>query len=516
MILGRSQETGELITLSQEARSRGVYVVGSTGTGKTTLLQSIAYQDMKAGHGLCVLDPHGDMIQWLLTHVPEERVEDVILFDPTDDDYPMGLNLLACDRDNREEVRFVISTMITTLRRLFWYSWGPRLEHVLNHAVRTTLKVPNGTLIELLLLLTSNDFRGQVIGDERGQKKGKRGYTGLLDYDQDRLLVNFWYDWFLKLGSHNQTEVTASTINKLSPFLLDPMMRNIVGQTRNAFNMRRLMDERRILLVNLAKGKMGENNSSLLGTVLVNLLLIAGLRRGSMTAKERLANPFHLIVDEYQNFASESFSVLQSEARKYGIDVVVAHQFRDQLDRENRGAALNVGNFVSFRTTGVDGPELAMQFDNTPPEPEKMYVPVTMPAQERSLPGAVRPGGVGFMRPMPQRSYSDVMMQTANELSNLPPFVARLRLIGHDEGTGKPTLFESTIDTIHPDPDKDKNAAQVYGTEVSDHVGQIRNRSRQLAMTREQAEKDIAERTNQEILPDMGVPPAFGIVDGED
>ena len=347
-ILGIDTETGNQVSIDDFARSRGIYVIGSTGTGKTTLLQSIAYQDMKAGHGVCVLDPHGDMVDWLLERVPEDRVEDVILFNPSDLEFPIGINLLECDRDDPTQVRWVISNFISALSRMFKNLWGPRLEHVLSHTLWTAMGIDGTTILELLLLLTNDKFRN------------------LHTADIDELLLKDFWSEFPQKNTNRRFDLVGSTVNKLTPFLLDQQMRNIVGQSKSSFNMRDVMDKKKILLVNLSKGELGENNSSLLGSFIINMILISALSRRDITLEERQALPFHVIVDEYQNFASDSFSVLQSEARKYAVDLVVAHQFRDQLTDEVKGAALNVGNFISFRTTGVDGQELTTQFDNTP------------------------------------------------------------------------------------------------------------------------------------------------------
>lgn len=412
-ILGKDIESGQFISIDSDARSRGIYVIGSTGTGKTTLLQSIAYQDMKAGHGVCVLDPHGDMIDWLLTRVPDERLSDVILFDPSDIDFPFGINLLECDRSDPKQVRRVVDHFVSALSRMFEYTWGPRLEHVLSHTLWTAMIIPDSTVLEVLLLLTNQAYR----------EKHKKRLS-------EPLLINFWEE-FPEKSPKQQFELVGSTVNKLTPFLLDHQMRNIVGQSRSTIDFRKLMDDQKILLINLAKGDLGENNSSLLGSFLINMILIAAMSRRNISLEERQKKPFHVIVDEYQNFASESFSTLQSEARKYAVDLVVAHQFRDQLTRENKGSALNVGNFVSFRTTGTDGIELSSQFDNTPPEPDLDWEPIRVPSEQWD--GYFERGKVDQQVPGHQRLYSDVMMQTANDLANMYPYRTQVKIIENNE-----------------------------------------------------------------------------------
>lgn len=485
-ILGFDVTTGEPVELGAEARARGVYMIGATGTGKTTLLQSIAYQDMLAGDGVCVLDPHGDMIDWLLERVPPERVDDVILFDPSDVERPFGMNLLECeDREDPIQVRWVVSTFLVTLRRLFAWSWGPRLEHVLSNTLWTAMAMPGSTIIEVLLLLIHEDTREEVRQRLR-----------------DPLLERFWDD-FAKLPARDRHELISSTVNKLTPFILDEGMRNIVGQTKSTFKLRDIMDERRILLVNLSKGDLGENNSSLLGAMLINMVLMAALSRRDQSLEQRQQAPFHVIVDEYQNFASESFSVLQSEARKYAVDLVVAHQFRDQLDDETRGAALNVGNFVSFRVTGVDGPELAMQFDNTPPQPDPVWEPHREPSSQ--FPGLYTRGQFDVQAEGPQRLYSDVAMQSANELANLVPFRARAKLIGENPKTGRLELQEYTFDT--PDPRIPELATLYYGLPDQAVAQQIRVQSCEKADPVHDVRARILNRTQGRA--DVSNPPAY-------
>ncbi len=484
---GEYDETDELVALGGAARSRGIYCIGVTGCGKTTWLQSIAYQDMKAGHGVCVLDPHGDMIDWLLERIPPEREADVILFDPADVERPFGLNLLACDREDSQQVRWVVSTLMSTFQRLFAASWGPRLEHVLNHTLYTAMTITDSTLIEVLLLLTDFEFRSK--------------HTSALD--DKPLLKTFWQTFPRTLN--DQQELVSSTVNKLTPFLLDQGMQNIIGQSKSTINIRDIMDQRKILLVNLSKGDLGENNSSLLGAVLVNLILIAALSRRSMPAAERQKRPFHLIVDEYQNFASESFSVLQSEARKYFVNIIVAHQYRDQLDLLNRGAALNVGNFVCFRVTGIDSGELARQFDNTPPPPDMRYEPIRHESPQ--TPGIFFADGRAETEvPQLRRMYTDVAAERANTLANLPPYFAWLKLIGEDTPHAKARLIltEYAIKALDP---TDEQAAAYFGTPDPARAKRIRDTSRKLALKRQDVEQQLLARTGGRAR--MTIPPEF-------
>jgi len=476
--LGHTVDENQPVNLSLDERRQGMYVIGTTGTGKSTFLKNVIYQDMlnDREHGLCVLDPHGDLIDELLALVPKERVDDVILFDPMDVERPFGLNLLACDRNDPHQVRWVVSTIMGTLRRLYSYSWGPRLEHVLLHTLLTAMLLPDATFLELTLLLSNEKYRDKIVQEVK-----------------DPIIKEFW-DSFPR-SERLAYELTSSTLNKLSPFIVDQSMRNIIGQPKNTIDLPKIMDEGKILFVNLSKGDLGEENSSLLGSVLVNLVLIAALQRRRIPVQER--RPFHLYVDEFQNFATESFAILQSEARKYAVDVVVVHQYRDQLDDLSKGSTLNVGNLVVFRTTGLDGHDLASQFDNTPPPPDKIMEPTYRPHtvteggeqlyyQPKSTTGI---GNLYHEVERLRRTYSDMEGERANQLSILPNYEARCRLIQKPQDGSRPKLVERHIVTENlTDGKGDPGIA-----------ARIRENSRRLARSKADVEKDITRRSFGEV-----------------
>lgn len=469
-ILGADIQTNEQVELTEEARRQGVYIIGTTGTGKTTLLQNIAFQDMadSTKPALIVLDPHGDFVDELLERVPDNRRDGTILFAPGDRDQiaqPLGLNLLACDRSDPRARRLVASTVVDTLHKLFAYSWGPRMEDLLRHSILTLMETPNTTFLDLLLLLASEEHRTR--------------YTKDLT---DPVLRHFWQQQFAQYSARDKLEVASSSLNKIGRFLVDPLMCNIIAQAQNAFSLRSVMDEGKILLVNLSKGDLGEDNSRLLGAVLVNLVLIAALqRRETPVAKRRRV---HLIVDEFQNFATESFATLQSEARKYAIDLIVAHQYRDQLDELNRGSTLNVANLIVMRISGKDSFELASQFDNTPPPPERRLQPLYRPdghsAQgEQLFITHESPEGTGTVYhevEQPRRPYSDVQAETANRQTILHNHRAMCRLVSGG------ALVERVIKTYPP-----------QGRRKSERASEIRNQSKALGQPKERVEKQIAD-----------------------
>lgn len=465
LVLGYDVVAGKEVTLSPEDRKQGTYIVGITGAGKTSLLLNIALSDMQAGDGLCVLDPHGDLTEDLLIRVPHQRRDDVILFDPADIDYPFGLNLFECsDISNPMEVDLVCSQAIGTFWKLFYYSWGPQMEDLLRN-VSLTLIYNRLTMSEIPRLLTDEEYRANLVGN-------------IPEYaEQVRL---FWQKTYDPLGGrfpHKQLEYSLSTLNKVRRFLLNTVIRNIVGQTKSSFDFRQIMDQGKILLVKLAKGRIGEDNSSLLGSIIVGKILLTTLSRADMPPQER--KPFHLIVDEYQSFATSSFPTLQSEARKYNIDTIVAHQYRDQLDEDNKGSTLNVGNKIAFRVSGKDALGLAAEFDITPPEPEPRMEPVFR--RLGSNQGLFTSGGIYHEVEGPRRLFSDVLVERANELTNLPRFQAKCKLVSERN------LVEHTIETQPPS-----------GVVNPQMAGYIRKRSRQLTRPRREIEEEMKKRTGLE------------------
>jgi hypothetical protein len=429
IFLGTDKNTEKTpLHLNQAARWLGTYVIGTTGTGKSTFLKSAILQDILAGEGVCVLDPHGDLIEDILLHVPAERVDDVILLDPADIAYPFGLNIFACNRDDPRERDLVTSTVMDTLYKLFYMSWGPRMEDLLRHSIQTLLYLPDSTFLELLLLLTDFERRQSLI------RPACEADPILKHYWEQQFPDSYWEHGKLK-APREQTELIGSSLNKIGRFLVNPVIRNIIAQPENSVSLRRVMDEGKVLLVNLSKGDIGADNSAFLGSVLVNQLLIAALSRRSLPVEQR--RPFYLYVDEYQNFATESFPQLQSEARKFAITTTVAHQYRDQLDDSNKGSTLNVANLIVFRVSGKDALELSGQFDNTPYEHPPHYQPILSPV-EGNLFAQVQTAGSGttLYREIPglREPYSDTHLETANLLTLLPQHQAIIRILNTEVG----------------------------------------------------------------------------------
>lgn len=322
------------IRLSLEDRQRHMYVVGQTGTGKSTFLENLALQDMLSGEGFAFVDPHGDTAEKLLAMVPKERTEDVIYFSPADMEYPMGLNLF--EFHSPEQKDFLIQEAINMLYKLYDPQRqgiiGPRYEHWFRNAALTLMSDPEGsTFIDIPKVFTDNKYAKQKLA-----------------HVKDQTVLDFWNKEMASTTDYHKSEVLGWFVSKFGAFLSNEMMRNIIGQTKSAFNLREIMDNKKILLVNLSKGRTGELNSKLLGMIFVMKFQAAAMSRSDVPEDQRV--DFALYVDEFQNFSTDSFATIMSEARKYHLNLIVANQFTTQLSEEIRDAVFgNMGTIVSFR-----------------------------------------------------------------------------------------------------------------------------------------------------------------------
>lgn len=348
VLLGVNEYRGikKEIRLSVNDRRRHTYMIGQTGVGKSGFLENLAFQDMHDGRGFAFIDPHGDAVEHLLANVPKERVEDIIYFNPGDLDNPIGLNLFEWEIEDQKD--FLVQESIAMLYSLYDPGHtgivGPRLEHIFRNCALLLMSDPNGgTFIDIPKLLVDDAFM-----------KSK------LKYVTDRNVLDFWTKEYPASQRSNESgEVTSWVVSKFGPFLSNTMMRNIMGQTKSGFNMREIMDNNKILLVNLSKGKMGELNSKLIGMIFVMKFQAAAMARADMPEEQR--KDFCLFVDEFQNFATESFESILSEARKYRLNLVLGNQFMTQLTDKIREAIIgNVGTVISGRI-GVTDAELMVK-----------------------------------------------------------------------------------------------------------------------------------------------------------
>jgi len=331
----------------QEDRRRHMYVLGKTGMGKSTLLQNMVLQDIYNGHGVCFLDPHGDTAESILHKIPEHRQQDVIYFNPADTTHPMGLNML--EPTNDEEVFLLASGMMAVFQRIWEGMWSSRMEYILNNTLLALLEVSGNTLLGVLRMLTDDDFRDYIVKNLR-----------------DPLVKNFWLKEYASFNDKYRTEAVAPIMNKIGQFFSTPLIRNILGQTHSTLNMRKIMDERKIMIVNLSKGRLGEDNSNLLGSLLVTKIQLAAMSRVDIPEEQRA--DFSLYVDEFQNFTTDSFASILSEARKYRLSLVLAHQYISQLtesgnEKIKNAIFGNVGSILSFRVGSEDALRLERELE---------------------------------------------------------------------------------------------------------------------------------------------------------
>ncbi len=327
----------------KEKNRRGhMYIIGKTGTGKSSLIANMALSDIRAGNGIGLLDPHGDLSEDILSRIPKERIDDVVYFNPADLEYPIGFNPL--EKVPRDKQHLIVSGIISVFRKIWSEFWGPRLEHILRYSLFTLLEYPGSTLLDLPRLLTDPAFRKEVLA-----------------HLSQREVLSFWYNEFDKYSAWLRSEAISPILNKVGQFLVNLPLRNIIGQTKSTFDLREIMDGKKILIANLSKGKIGEDNTSVLGSLLLTEIWLNVLGRAQVSEEER--TPFYLYVDEFHSFITLSFADILSESRKYGLNLVMANQYLSQLDEKVRGAIFgNVGSIISFRVGAEDAKYLAKEF----------------------------------------------------------------------------------------------------------------------------------------------------------
>jgi len=328
--------------IKQKNRRGHIYLIGKTGTGKSTLILNMLVSDITQGNGVALIDPHGDLAEEVLDLIPEGRINDVIYFNPADMEYPVAFNPL--DKVQPDQRHLVVSGLISVFKKIWPEFWGPRLEHILRHSILTLLEYPNSSLLDLPRLLVDKDFRAEVLKHVKHQQ-----------------VREFWIYEFEKYSAWLRSEAISPILNKVGHFLTSTPLRNIVGQRENTLDLRKVMDEGKVLIVNLAKGKLGEDNSALLGAMLVTRIQLAAMSRADVPEDKRRA--FYLFVDEFHNFLTLSFASILSESRKSGLNLTLAHQYAEQLDEKIRAAVFgNVGTIISFRVGAEDAKYLAREF----------------------------------------------------------------------------------------------------------------------------------------------------------
>ncbi len=326
-------------------RTRHVYVIGKTGMGKSTLLENMAVQDIQNGEGICFIDPHGKTADLLLEYVPKERIRDVVYLAPFDTDYPISFNVL--ESVDPEKRHLVVSGLMSTFKKIWVDAWSARMEYILTNTLLGLLEYPGATLLGVNRMLSDKEYRKEVVSKI-----------------QDPSVKSFWVKEFANYTERMAAEAVPSIQNKVGQFTANPLIRNMIGQPVSSFDFRQAMDDKKILIINLSKGKIGDENMKLLGGLLVTKIYLAAMSRADLPDRVMKIMPnFYLFVDEFQNFANASFADILSEARKYKLNLTIAHQYVEQMDEHVRAAVFgNVGTMIAFRVGATDAEILEKEF----------------------------------------------------------------------------------------------------------------------------------------------------------
>ncbi|MDD5639413.1 MAG: type IV secretion system DNA-binding domain-containing protein [Candidatus Pacebacteria bacterium] len=328
--------------IKQDDKRRHIYIIGKTGMGKTELIKNMIIQDIVNGKGVCFVDPHGSAAEEILHLIPEDRIKDVVYFNPADLDNPIAFNIME---NVSPEYRHLIAGGIMTVFKKIWPDvWSSRMEYILNNTILALLEVPDSTLLGINRLLSDVEWRDTIISQVK-----------------DPVIKSFWTKEFARYTQRYEVEATAAIQNKIGQFISTPLIRNIIGQQKSSLDMRNIMDTKKIFIVNLSKGRVGEESSRLLGALLITKLQLAAMSRVDIPEEQR--NDFALYIDEFQNFSTDSFASILSEARKYRLSLILAHQYIAQMEEKVRDAVFgNVGTMITFRIGADDADFLEREF----------------------------------------------------------------------------------------------------------------------------------------------------------
>ncbi|MEY2986133.1 MAG: hypothetical protein RJB24_362 [Candidatus Parcubacteria bacterium] len=333
---------GRLFGIKRDDRRRHMHIIGKTGMGKTSLLLNMAVSDIRNGSGLAFVDPHGDVADALLDYIPEHRIKDVVYFNPQDLDYPIAFNVLGDVSENQRHI--VADGLVGVFKKIWADSWGPRLEYILRNTILTLLENENSTLLDIMRILVDKNFRANIVYKM-----------------QDPVLKQFWLNEFEGYTDKLLVEAISPIQNKVGQFTSSPLIRNIIGQAKSSINLRDIMDQKKILIMNLSKGAVGEGGAQLLGAMMITKMQLAAMSRVDILESER--QDFYAYIDEFQNFSTDSFAEILSEARKYRLSLILAHQYVEQLSEVVRGAVFgNVGTTVVFRIGAADAEFMEREF----------------------------------------------------------------------------------------------------------------------------------------------------------
>jgi CxxC-x17-CxxC domain-containing protein len=341
--------------IKTDDRRRHMYLIGKTGMGKSTVLENMIVDDIRAGYGVAVVDPHGDLAEKIINYIPANRINDVVYFNPSDINFPIAFNVVEQVEPHLRHL--VASGLIGVFQKLWADSWGPRLEYILRNAILAILDFPGSTLLGVVRMLSDKSYRKKVVANIK-----------------DPVVKAFWEREFSGYADKFASEAVSPIQNKVGQFLSSSLMRNIIGQVQSAINIRDIMDSGKILIMNLSKGRIGEDNSALLGAMMITKIQLASMSRVDVPETDR--RDFYLYIDEFQNFSTDSFANILSEARKYRLNLILAHQYIEQLSEKVKPAVFgNVGTMVVFRVGAADAEELVKEFTPTFTEEDLVNLP---------------------------------------------------------------------------------------------------------------------------------------------
>ena len=341
--------------IKTDDRRRHMYLIGKTGMGKSTVLENMIVDDIRAGHGVAVVDPHGDLAEKIIEFIPADRIQDVVYFNPLDINFPIAFNVVEQVEPHLRHL--VASGLIGVFQKLWADSWGPRLEYILRNAILAILDFPGSTLMGVVRMLSDKNYRKRVVANIK-----------------DPVVKAFWEKEFSGYADKFASEAVSPIQNKVGQFLSNSLMRNVIGQVKSSIDIRDIMDNGKILIMNLSKGRIGEDNSALLGAMMITKIQLAAMSRVDIPEKER--RDFYLYIDEFQNFSTDSFANILSEARKYRLNLILAHQYIEQLSEKVKPAVFgNVGTMVVFRVGAADAEELVKEFTPTFTEEDLVNLP---------------------------------------------------------------------------------------------------------------------------------------------
>jgi energy-coupling factor transporter ATP-binding protein EcfA2 len=447
-------------------RTRHVYVIGKTGMGKSTLLENMAVQDIQNGEGIAFIDPHGSTAETILTYVPEHRKKDVLYFAPFDTAYPVAFNVMEDVGPERRHL--VVSGLMSVFKKIWVDAWSARMEYILQNTLMALLEYPDSTLLGVNRMLSDKGYRQKVV-----------------DNIKDPAVKSFWVDEFANYNERYMQEAGDAIKNKIGQFTANPLIRNIIGQPKSSFDIRKMMDERKIIIMNLSKGLVGESNANLLGSMLTTRIYLAAMSRADLTPQQMQQAPnFYFYVDEFQSFANATFADILSEARKYKLNLTIAHQYIEQMEEEVRNAVFgNVGTIISFRVGPFDAEVLETIFS-----PQFMAVDIVNLGFAQIYLSLMidgigsRPFSATTLPPIapPQISYRDVVAQASRDQFAQPRATVEERInawhsevheqpkksgAGNGGGKGKPAPGggNGARPEVRPPREREREPASVHG-----------------------------------------------------